>query len=162
MLIQPSRVLAQGLVAGVIGYLVVVIAYAALDLIGSQPAFATVTHLAALLRSPPAPGAAADTGGILAINGIHLLASLVVGAGASLLINEWEAHPAAGYFIFFVLVAGLIVGSFASAILFVEFARVTGWITILVIDSLAAAAMIGFLFAVHPALRHEIAHMGDM
>jgi hypothetical protein len=162
MLIQPSRVLAQGLVAGVIGYLVVVIAYAVLDLIGGQQAFATVTELAALVRGTAVPGAPADTGGILAVNGIHLLASLVAGAGASFLIHEWEAHPAAGYFIFVVLLAGLIIGSFASAVLIAEFAGVTGWIPILLIDSLAAAAMIAFFFAVHPALRLEIAHMGDM
>jgi hypothetical protein len=162
MLVQPSRVLAQGLVAGIIGYLVVVVAYAMLDVIGGQPAFATVTHLAALVRSSHVPGAAADTGGILAINGIHLLASLVVGTGASLLINEWEAHPAAGYFIFFVLVAGLIIGSFASAVLIVEFAQVTGWTTILVVDALAAAAMVAYLFAAHPALRRAVADIGDM
>jgi hypothetical protein len=160
MSVQPSRVLAQGLVAGVIGYLVVVIAYTIFDLVAG-PAFATVTQLAAIVHGPSAPGAASDTGGVLAVNGIHLLASLAVGTGASLLVNEWEAHPAAGYLIFFVLVAGLVIGSFASAILIVEFAHVTGWTTVLVIDGLAAAAMVAYLFAVHPALRREVAHMGE-
>jgi hypothetical protein len=154
--VQPSRILAQGVVAGSIGYLVVVFANSGIDLVAGNSAFATVSHLAALLR-----GGEPDAGAIIAVNGIHLLASLVAGTAASLLINEWEAHPAAGYFIFFVLIAGLIAGSFASAIILAEFARTIGWTTVLVVDALAATAMGAYLFAVHPALRAGIARLGD-
>jgi hypothetical protein len=157
MSVQPSRVLAQGLVAGLIGYVVVVIAYAVIDLAGGQAAFSTVNRLAAVVRG----GAPVDAGAIIAVNGVHLLASLLAGAGASFLINEWEAHPAAGYFIFFVLVAGLIAGSFASAIVIAEYTHTAGWATILAVDALAAGAMASYLFAAHPALRTEAARLGD-
>jgi hypothetical protein len=158
MHVQPSRVLAQGVVAGAIGYATVVLAYALIDLVTGDAAFATVTRLATALRGSPE---AVDSGAIIAVNGVHLLASLIAGAGASLLINEWEAHPAAGYFIFFVLIAGLIAGSFASAVLVSEYARALGWTTILVVNAVAAAAMLAYLVAVHPGLRRAVAGMGE-
>jgi hypothetical protein len=158
MRVQPSTVLAQGVVAGSIGYIVVVIAYAALDLVTGDAPFATAARLAAVLRGS---AAAVDSGAIIAVNGVHLLASLVAGVIASFLINEWEAHPAAGYFLFFVLLAGLIAGSFASMVVIGEYARAVGWASIMVINLLAAGAMMGYLFAVHPALRRAVAQMGS-
>jgi hypothetical protein len=158
MHVQPSRVLAQGVVAGAIGYATVVLAYALIDLITGDAAFATVTRLATALRGSPD---AVDSGALIAVNGIHLLAGLVAGTGASLLINEWEVHPAAGYFVFFVLIAGLIAGSFASAVLIGEYAHAVGWTTILVVNAVAAAAMLAYLLAVHPVLRREAARMGE-
>jgi hypothetical protein len=161
MRVRPSRVLAQGVVAGVLGYLVIVVAYAGLNLVQGRPAFATAANLGARLVSGPVAASGFDPAPIIAFNGVHLLAALVVGTVASLMVNEWEAHPLAGYVVFFGAIAGLIAGSFLTAVLVSEYAHAVGWITVLVINFAAAAAMAGYLLIEHPAVRRQLAHIGD-
>jgi hypothetical protein len=154
--VQRSTVIPQGVVAGMIGYAVVVLAYAALNLAQGRNVFATAAQLGAyLVNSPPGvdPGTAAP---IIAFNGVHLFAALLAGIIVSWLVAGWERNPGAGYFFLVVMVAGLIMGSFLSAVIIAELAHAVAWATVLIINMLAAAGMVLYLFAAHPHLRHEL------
>jgi hypothetical protein len=162
MRVRPSRVLAQGVIAGVLGYLIIVLAYAVLNLIEGRPVFATAAHLGARLAGgPAAAGGGIDPAPVIAFNGVHLLMMLLVGVGASWLVNEWEAHPLAGYLIFFVAVVALVVGSFWTAILVAEFAHAVSWVAVLTINTVAAVAMAAYLLIEHPAVRRQLAQIGN-
>lgn len=161
MRVQPSGVLSHGVVAGALGYLVVAAAHAGLNVVQGRPAFATAAHLgASLVGSTSTPGGGFDPAPVIALNGIHLVAAVLAGIVASWLIQEWEAHPIAGYFVFFILIAGLIMGSFVSAVVVSELAHAASWPAVLLINGAAAAVMAGYLLSVHPALRAQLARLG--
>jgi hypothetical protein len=153
MRVQPSRVLAHGITAGCLAYLVIVVAYAALNVIDGRSMFATAALLGHLLIGSDI--AATDAAAVIAFNGAHLVAAIAAGMILSWLISEWEIHPTAGYFFFFVLLAGFVAGAFGSAVLLSEIAGAVSWTTIMVVDALAAASMAAFLFALHPQLRRD-------
>jgi hypothetical protein len=155
--VQRSTVIPQGVVAGMIGYAVVVLAYAALNLAQGRSVFATAAQLGAyLVNTPPGVDPAIAPAPVIAFNGVHLFAALLAGVIVSWLVAGWERNPGAGYFFLFVMVAGLIMGSFLSAVIIAEMAHAVGWATVLIINLLAAAGMVLYLFAAHPHLRREL------
>jgi hypothetical protein len=157
---KQSPVMAHGLIAGMVGYAVIVVAYAAINLASGLSIFTTAARLGAFLVNAPAGSAPAGaTAPVIAFNGVHLVVSLMAGMILSWIVHQWENRPGAGYFFFFVLLAGLVMGSFLSAVLIAELARVVGWTTVIAVNLLAAAAMVGFLFAVRPALRYGLARL---
>jgi hypothetical protein len=158
-----ARIVAQGVVAGFLGYLVIVVSYSTLNLLQGRPVLATAAHLGGLLlgHGAPAPGAGVDPGAIIAFNGVHLVAALLAGVIGSLIVTEWELHPAAGYLFFFIMLTGFVAGAFWSAILISELAQVVAWTTVLVIDALAAAVMGVYLFRAHPGIVAEAAQIGE-
>lgn len=158
-----TRILLDGLVSGLIGYVTVVLFFAVLNVIHGRSVFHTAAllgaHLFYGLRSPAelviAPGP------VLAFNGLHAL--LFIGAG---LFMAWlaglaERIPQGWYLVvvLFLIVMPHVVGLpvwFAESIQ----AEVPLWYVVAA-SSLAALAMGGYLLAVHPRLRASLREPGN-
>lgn len=154
---MTGRVARDGVLAGAIGYLAIVLFYAALNLLAGRPVWHTADVLgrALLGRSAthPAP--------IFVYNGLHLVAFLGLGFAASWLIVETERHPKLWYLVFslalFVFLH--IFGAVAALAAPVQEALPT-W-SILVASLISAAAMGASLWWTHPGLRDVLAEAGE-
>lgn len=158
------KVPVEGFLLGVIGYTAVAAGYLVMDLAAGHPLF----HTAALLGqgifgslSGDAAAAVITPGPILAFNGLHLVAFLIMGTAIATLLHEAEAHPRFWYLAFFVLLAVLIYG-YALALVAAEAASVQLplW-SIVLADLFSAAAMVGYLAARHRGLAQRLDRWGD-
>lgn len=153
---QAARILPHGIVAGFIGYAVIAAAYAIANVAQGLSPLDTAARLGALLVSVPPGSPDAASAPIIAFNGVHLAAALMAGCILNWLVSQWESNPGAAYFFFFVLLGGLIMGSFLSAVLLVELAGVVGWAQVLSFNLIAAAAMVSYVIFAHPELRRQL------
>ncbi len=154
MLESRSRLLADGLAAGLIGYIVVVIFFAVANVVVGRPAVYTAALLGQALfwglRDTqalvigPAP--------VLAFNGVHLLAFMGFGFFAAWLVYQIERRPEFWYLGFFFFL-GAAVLSYAAvlALTVLAGALVSPW---LVVGSslLGALAMAVYLTGTHRSL----------
>lgn len=152
-----ARVLMEGLVAGFVGYLVIVLFYGILNLVSGRTFFFTAAVLGQGLVAQDGSGpAAGEAGAVLAFNGLHVLAFLMIGLVAAWLVMQTEKHP--GFFII-ALFAGL-AALFMSLAAFLSAAAVTGgeipfW-SVVVANLLAGLGMGGYLIRSHPRLWSEL------
>lgn len=101
-----GRVLADGLVAGFLAYVVVVLFISAVDVVSGRSPLYTASLLGeVLLGGALAPGEGIDPAAVISYNGVHLVAFLIVGFVAAWLEHETELHPALWYLAVFVLMA---------------------------------------------------------
>lgn len=105
------RMFLDGLVAGFIGYLAVVLFFALWNLIlGRSPLYTAALlgeSLFAGLRDPAA--VTLDIGMVIAFNGVHLVAFLLFGFFAAWLTYETELHPEFWYLAVFLFLAATVV-----------------------------------------------------
>ncbi len=92
----PVRPWARGLVAGAVGYGLVVLVFAGLNLLSGRSVFLTPALLGQSLLGRPV-GEAIAAGPVLVYNGLHLIVFLVLGMGASWFLYEAERHPKIWY-----------------------------------------------------------------
>lgn len=148
-------VLRQGVAAGLLGYLAVVVIFAVLDLGQGLGLFHTPRALGTALlgRSldPVEPLAA-----ILAYNGLHLVVSLVMGLAAAYLAERAESDHALGMgFVFAVLALGGWVPLVFGAVT-VEVLGALSWIEVLLGTGAGALALLGTLAWLHRELMAEL------
>lgn len=136
------RVLADGLVAGFLAYVVVVLFISAVDLLAGRSPLHTASLLGeVLLSGAGAPGGAIDPAAVISYNGIHLVAFLILGFVAAWLEHETELHPWFWYFAFFLLMAAALYAFAALLVLddpvsdvlpawVLAIATVLGWTTV--------------------------------
>ena len=109
------RLLVDGLAAGFIGYLVVVLFFVLWNLVEGRSPFYTAALLGEAifgdLREPAA--VVVDPGMVLAFNGLHLLAFLGFGFFGAWLVHEAELHPEFWY-LSLVLFVVAVVGAFGA------------------------------------------------
>ena len=155
---ERGRVLRQGAVAGLLGYLTVVLVLAALNLVAGRSPFHTAALLGgALVSGLRDPGAVVVAPGpILAYNALHLLVFLAIGLLAAWLVHWAERGPAFWYLglVLFILVlfhlfaaTQLFTGPIASAL---PPSQVWG------AGIGSALVMAGYLLRVHPELRRRL------
>lgn len=155
---KTKVVLGGGLYAGLLGYIVVVLFLAAVNLIGGRSPFYTAALFGSVLfYGLDDPGMlVVAPGPVLAYNMVHALAFLVLGVIASWLVTEAEEHPVARYL---VLVALIFVAAHVYAALLL-FARPllasAAWWQLGGASVLAAVAMGWYLLWAHPALRRSL------
>jgi len=149
-----SRVLSEGLIAGLAGYAVVVLFYGVLNVLAGQSFFATAASLGGGLVSDPGSGGA--VGAVFAFNGLHILAFLVVGLVAAWLAMRTERQPSFFVLALFIGVAGL----FAVMAAFLSFAAQSGVPlpigSVFAANLLAGVVMGAYLLKAHPRLWPEI------
>lgn len=139
----------RGLVAGAIGYAVVVVLYAALNAISGESVFLTPALLGQSLLGRPV-GEAIAAGPVLVYNGLHLVVFLALGLTAAWLLLESEHHPKIWYLAFVLLLA-----VFLHAIGFVLWlaapagAAIPPW-SIVIASAGAGIAMATYLLAARP------------
>jgi len=151
----------DGLVTGLIGYLTVVVFFAVVNLLSGQGAFQTAAVLGSALffGSGGSGTVVPGPGPIIAYNGVHILASLLIGLGAAWLVYQTERHKPLWFVIFFVFLAGFIYSVTAMGVLAAEMAHLLSWPLILLANLLAGVTGGGYLWWRHIRLPGELAKM---
>lgn len=157
---ETRRVLEQGLVAGVLGHIVVAVVFALSNVVAGRP----ILHTPALLGASLYYGLTDPTvleiraAYVFAYNGTHLLLFMVLGViGAWLTMiadRGWQLWYIATFF--FLFIAFHIFGMVQLLALPVRsaFSDVTLWVAGLI----ATGAMAAYFIATHPRLRAQLAH----
>ena len=103
------RLIADGVITGMIGYGVVASFFVVVNLVTGRSPFHTANLLGAVLfGGADAAAATIEPGLVIAFNGVHLAAFLVIGFFAAWLVYETELHPVVWYVAFFLfLIAGI-------------------------------------------------------
>ena len=97
-----ASVYLDGFFAGLTGYALISVYFAASNIVAGLPALDTISSLGAALFG------GTSVGQMIAYNGLHLGVFLLLGLFAALLVHEVELHPAIWYVLFFVALAGFI------------------------------------------------------
>jgi hypothetical protein len=149
----------EGLLAGLIGYVTVVVVFGVLNLISGKALF----HTAALLGSAlfygtrDAAQVAAGPGPIFAYNGVHILASLLIGLGAAWLIFQTDKNRPLWFVAFFIFLAGFIISLAVMGIFTAELVHLLSWSLILVANLAAGVTAGGYLWWRHSRLLVDLA-----
>ena len=150
---ERARVLSEGLVAGLLGYVVIALFFGSLHLFTGQSLFHTAAALGSGLVSHDASiVGGAQAGSVIAFNGVHMISFVFFGMIAAWLVSRAERNP--GFFIV-MLFLGL-AGFFYSLSGFLGFSidqpLAPSWPTVALANVLAGLFMAGYLFRVHPGL----------
>ena len=150
-----ARVMSEGLITGLVGYVVIVLFYGILNVFTGQSFFSTAAHLGAGLVS--AARSSGAVGAVLAFNGLHIVAFLCIGLlAASARGMQTERHPSFFVLALFIGVAGL----FAVMATFLSFAAKSGVElpigSVFAANLVAGAAMGAYLLKAHPRLWAEV------
>lgn len=159
---ESARTLAQGLVAGAIGYAVVVAFFAAFNLTTGRPVLATAAVLGRLVLGEVPTAGAIEAAPVAVYNGLHLVVFLLMGLAAAWLAYESEAHPTLWY-VSLSLALFAFIHVFGAVAAFADPVRevVPLW-TVLLASVLAAAAMGAYLWRSHPGLADRVRRAGDL
>jgi hypothetical protein len=149
----------QGLVAGLIGYVSVAGFFVLLNLLAGRPALYTAGVLGAPLVGAT-PGTISVSAAI-AFNGVHMIASMVMGVIAAFLVYETELHPRAWFAFFFIAVAGFLFTSVVGGVLAVEMAEAAPWWAVVVANLLAAGISIFYLLSRRPWLAATVKDVAE-
>ena len=145
-----GSVLGEGVIAGLIGAVIVALWFLAIDTIRGEPLRTPELLGSAFLRQPS--GATA----VVSYTIVHGLAFLVFGVVSSVLVAGAERQPA---FVFFlvILFTAFEVFSFGAILIVAKWVldEVAGW-TIFVGNLLAASAMLAFFFRRHRTLARRL------
>lgn len=147
-----AEVFKKGLISGAIGYVLVSVYYALLNLLIGRSPFATLQAIGHAFFHAGTAG----VGEMLAYNGVHLVAWLALGCIAALLVEEAELHPSFWFVMYFVLLAGFIFSD-AFLVLVVGAAAGLSPASILIGNVTALAGMGIYLYRAHPGLPALIA-----
>jgi hypothetical protein len=158
---QRAAALGQGVIAGVIGYAVFVVFFAVVNLTAGQSAFHTAHLLGSALFGMGDPAAAAQAAPVLAYNGIHLIAALIIGIVTSILFLEVDLHPALWYVVMFIFIAGLLYTVAIGGIVASHIAGAVSWGQVVAVNVLAGLLSGAYLFRVHPKLRDRVRRAAD-
>jgi hypothetical protein len=149
----------EGLLAGLIGYVTVVVIFGVVNLISGEAIFHTAALLgsalffgtrdAAQIMAGPAP--------IIAYNGVHILASLVIGLGAAWLIFQTEKNHPLWFIVFFIFLAGFIFSLAVMGVFVAELVHLLSWSLILVANVGAGLTAGGYLWWRNSRLLVELA-----
>ena len=145
---------AEGLITGFIGYLTVILLFGVLNLVSGEGFFHTPAALGSALffRSGDAGGMTMGPAPIVAYNGVHILASLLIGVGAAWLVFQTERNRPLWYIVFFVFLAGFIYSLVVMGIFASEMAGILSWPAILMANLLAGVTAGGYLWWRHGRL----------
>lgn len=151
---RPYR-LSEALATGLVGYAAVAVVIAAIDLALGR----SILHTPAMLGRPfvEDPGAAGNihVGAVLAYNGLHLVAFLVIGLSVAAIARVVELRPALRFGVYFVIVATLLGAELTFAVLDPGGEALTWWSTLCATVA-ATFAMGMFINQRHPHLRAQV------
>lgn len=149
-----SDVLQDGLLSGFIGYGLISLYFALLNLLTGKPAWLTAQTFGDALFPGSFPGQ------MIAYNGAHLALFLVLGVIAAFLIKEVELHPAIWYVAMFVAIAGFILTYSFMTVIAGVVAKIDP-VTVITGNVVAAAGMGAFLLLRHPGLARVVREQGE-
>ncbi|HUF69064.1 MAG TPA: hypothetical protein VMM79_10520 [Longimicrobiales bacterium] len=158
-MMREHRTIREGLVAGLLGAVAVMIWFFVLDLFG-ESAFHTPGALGSALffgaRGMAEIQVTVET--VLGYTGIHIVAFMAVGLIASAMVEAARREPPVllGMVLFFVTLEVLFIG--LLAIVATWLLDSIQWWMVVVGNLIAAAVMGGYLLHEHPELRENLAH----
>jgi hypothetical protein len=148
---DTRRFLKEGFVAGIVLYVTVAVFFAAVNAFMGRSPFYT-----AHLLGQPLLGAAPDpltpspvAPAVMAFNGLHLVASLLLGIAAAALVGAMESMRNAWYVFFFVFVAGSIMTILALGVLTAEVTHVLPWHSVATAHLAGAATTTAYFWWAH-------------
>ncbi|MDH3735023.1 MAG: hypothetical protein OEU54_15955 [Gemmatimonadota bacterium] len=153
-----SRVMLEGLIAGMIGYAAVAVCIAVLDLIGGRGLFETPSLLGQILIGgfgEPTPGEVA-AGPVFAFNGLHLMVFLAIGIAAAWIVHEIELHPVIWYGVFFAVLSAVLISFIALSFVSDAYEGLLSRGALHGANALAAVAIGWYLHRAHPKLGEKI------
>ncbi|NIQ57926.1 MAG: hypothetical protein GWN71_32480 [Gammaproteobacteria bacterium] len=158
-----KRVLTEGLVAGLIGFVVVALFFVVLNLAQGRSPFYTAALLGATLfygLEDPAD-LVVWAGPVLAYNGVHLLVFLVLGVVAAWLASEAERGPQFWYLALSLFIL-LVFHMYGAVLWFADVLRgALPWWAVGGASLGAGIAMIAYLWRAHPRLRRQFREYED-
>jgi hypothetical protein len=154
---STSKTLVEGLVAGLIGYFAVALFFMAVNTLSGQDPF----HTAAVLGTVLVGNVSGNAGAVIAFNGLHMIASLVVGIVAAWLLYETELHPGSWFAPFFFFVAGFIFTSVFAGVVASELSSAAPWWAVISANAVAGALAGWYLWTRHPGLGEAIQHAAE-
>lgn len=151
------RVLREGMMAGVCGYVAVVLVVTVVDLLFGRAALHTAAHLGAWLFHP-VEDALTGPGwpSAVAYNGLHLILSLIVGIVAATMVAVSERMTGSWYVALIVLIACAIYAVGGLGAIAVEFKGITDWPTAILGTAAWLAGMTLYLRFAHPRLLSQM------
>ena len=146
-----QRVLMEGTVAGLVLYATVAIYFVVVNVVTGRPALETASLLGgALFAGVERPAQVTVTPGwVAAFNGVHLLASLLLGIIGSAVVLLIDRHRLAWYGLFYLVVAAFIMSFVLLGVLTVELTGVIGWGSLVASHLLGAVLAWGYLAVAH-------------
>lgn len=139
----------DGAIGGFIGYGLISLYFAALNVLVGKPAWYTVEALGNGLFGNGNPGQ------MIAFNGLHLAIFLALGVVAAFMIQEIELHPAFWYVVFFASVAGFIVGYVFLTLVTDALADLSPF-SVAFGNAVAGVGMGAYLFWRHPQMARAV------
>ncbi|MGD8496920.1 MAG: hypothetical protein PVF05_12095 [Gemmatimonadales bacterium] len=156
-LLQAHPVIRQGIVAGLIGALVVAVWFLVVDSIAGRPLFTPGALGSAILHGASGPpGVDVSAATVLGYTLIHVAAFLLAGVLVSGLVTQAERAP---YLVFGMILLLVIFETFFIAIVAMLgswLMEELAWWSVLVGNVLAAASMGAYMLKVHPKLRASL------
>lgn len=153
---RSERLLREGLIGGLLGYLAVVLGLSLLNLLAGRPVLHTAQGMGALLLGATDAAAGETAGAVLLYNGAHLVGSLAIGMLAATLMSVTERHLAFWYAALTVLIAAVVYAITVVGAFGVEIGGVTDWTTVVVGTVLWIGTMTAYFWRVHRGLVHRI------
>ena len=155
---KESLWIPEGLVAGLIGYVTVVVLFGAINLLAGEALFHTASLLGSALffGARDASGLVSGPGPIIAYNGVHILVSLLIGVGAAWLIYQTEKNRPLWFVVFFVFLAGFIYSVALVGVLVAEVMSLLSWPAIVLANIGAGITAGGYLWWRHSGLLAEL------
>lgn len=151
------RVLREGMVAGVCGYIAVVLVVTIVDVLSGRAALHTAAHLGAWLFHP-VEDALTGPGwpSAFAYNGLHLVVSLFVGIVAATMVALSERMTGFWYVALMVLIALAIYTIGVLGAIAVEFKGITDWPTAVLGTGAWLTGITVYLRFAHPRLMGQM------
>lgn len=156
-LMRTHPVMRQGLVAGVIGALVVAVWFLIVDVAAGRPLFTPAALGSAIFNGASGPPGVDFSAGIIAgYTLIHILAFLLAGVLVSALVTQAERAPYLIFGMFMLLVVFETFFIVMVVMLGTWLMEALAWWSVLAGNALAAFSMGGYMLKVHPQLRAEL------
>lgn len=156
---ERQRTLVNGLVAGTIGYAVIVVFFAAANVAQGRSPFFTAAALGSALLGEPSTSISAAP--IAVFNGLHLCAFLLLGAAAAWLAGLVERRPQLWYLLFFLGVVIFFHLFGVVAALAAPAGDAVPLLHVLVASLLALGAMSAWLWRAYPGVVTGVRAVGD-
>ena len=154
--------LVDGLVAGLVGYLAVVLFVALWNVVAGRSPFYTAALLgeAVFLGLRDMAAVTLDVGMVLAFNGLHLLAFLIFGFFGAWLVYETELHPSFWYLAFALFLAAALLAYGAMVALVALVGGIISPLLVVLASMVGVGAIVAYLAAFHRPLLRAIAQLG--
>lgn len=155
---ERNRVLAEGVVVGLIAYAAVAAFYAVFDVLAARGALFTVNMLSqSLFVGPPDPASLSfpidlNLALIFRYNALHLVASLAIGFTVVGLVEYAQRVPSRSRLVLFVIVAGYASTIVAVGLLSRTIRTVLPWWSIVAVNSLAVVLSGAYLARKRPGI----------